>query len=70
MLPGPRLTTRSPLRSYRHRDWSCWLEGGPADAETVSPFTTQMFLMLYLVDTTPHNGCLRVIPGEMPGIDQ
>ena len=55
-----------PVRPYRHRDWSCWLEGGPADEETVSPFTTQMFLMLYLVDSTPHNGCLRVIPGASP----
>jgi hypothetical protein len=49
---------------YWHRDWGCWVGGGPADEETVSPMATQMFLMLYLVDTTPHNGCLRVIPGS------
>ena len=24
----------------------------------------QLFLMVYLVDTTPHNGCLRVLPGS------
>ena len=24
----------------------------------------QLFLMVYLVDTTPANGCLRVLPGS------
>ena len=49
---------------YWHRDWGCWNRGGPADEETVSPVATQMFLMLYLVDTAPFNGCLRVLPGS------
>ena len=82
---------------YWHRDWGCWVKGGPADEETVptpvdcslcacirpclwlcgcvsmahiycpeqvSPHSTQVFMMLYLVATSPRNGCLRVIPGS------
>ena len=48
---GPRL--------FWHFDWGGWshpisFEQRPA----------QIFLMYYLTDTTPHNGCLRVIPGS------
>jgi len=48
---GPRL--------FWHFDWGGWshpisFEKRPA----------QIFLMVYLTDTTPHNGCLRVIPGS------
>ena len=42
---------------FWHRDWHYW-----ESPESQSPFGIQMFLMLYLVDTSPDNGCLRVIP--------
>ena len=43
-----------------------WHQDGLLWAHPVS-YTTQpqqYFLMVYLVDTTPENGCLRVIPGS------
>jgi ectoine hydroxylase-related dioxygenase (phytanoyl-CoA dioxygenase family) len=43
---------------YWHQDWWAWDE--PISA---SPVPAQVFLMYYLTDTNPHNGCLRVIPG-------
>ena len=43
---------------YWHRDWHHW----SCKAESEQPRGTQLFLMVYLVDTTPDNGCLRVIP--------
>ena len=42
---------------YWHRDWHYW-----DSPESQRKFGIQMFLMLYLVDTCPENGCLRVIP--------
>ena len=45
--------------SYWHQDWPYW--GDPVSAD---PIPHQLFLMYYLVDTTPQNGCLRVIPGS------
>ncbi|MCY4525533.1 MAG: phytanoyl-CoA dioxygenase family protein [Anaerolineaceae bacterium] len=44
---------------FWHQDGRFWDE--PA---CYTPQTIQCFLMIYLVDTTPHNGCLRVIPGS------
>ena len=44
---------------FWHQDWWGWNEP--------SSFTDQMaqvFVMIYLQDTTPQNGCLRVIPGS------
>lgn len=44
---------------YWHQDWGYWDEPVSADAEPA-----MLFLMYYLVDTSAHNGCLRVIPGS------
>lgn len=44
---------------YWHRDWMYWDQ-----PESDAPMGVQLFLMVYLVDTTPHNGCLRVLPGS------
>ena len=44
-------------QTYWHQDWPFW--GDPVSYE---PLPHQLFLMFYLVDTSPQNGCLRVIP--------
>ena len=44
---------------YWHQDWWAWDE--PCSGEAIPP---QVFLMYYLTDTRPENGCLRVIPGS------
>jgi len=44
---------------YWHQDWPFW-----DDPISASPDPSQLFLMYYLTDTTPQNGCLRVIPGS------
>lgn len=44
---------------FWHQDGRFW-----NDAISYTPRTIQCFLMIYLVDTTPHNGCLRLIPGS------
>jgi hypothetical protein len=44
---------------YWHQDWAYWDD--PVSAEPDPP---QVFLMYYLTDTTPENGCLRAIPGS------
>lgn len=43
--------------AYWHHDWPWWNEPESAD-----PLPHQLFLMYYLINTTPENGCLRVIP--------
>ena len=43
--------------AYWHQDWMYWDEPESAD-----PLPVKVFLMYYLVDTSPANGCLRVIP--------
>ena len=43
---------------YWHQDWMQW-----NDPLTVSPWPQIIFLNYYLTDTTPENGCLKVIPG-------
>ena len=48
---GPRL--------FWHQDWLYWTH--PVSRAAVPH---QLFAMYYLVDTTPANGCLRVIPGS------
>lgn len=46
-------------RLFWHQDWGAW------DApESFAMPPAQMFAMFYLVDTSPENGCLRVIPGS------
>ena len=47
---GPRL--------YWHQDCLMW-----QDPRAYSDITPMMFLMYYLEDTTPENGCLRLLPG-------
>ena len=42
---------------YWHQDWPFWDEPVSAD-----PLPHQLFLMWYLVDTRPENGCLRLLP--------
>lgn len=48
---------KSP-RLFWHYDWAGW---DAPESFTVRP-TPQIFFMYYLVDTTRHNGCLRVVP--------
>ena len=62
----PRFTSgyviSKPAKSpplFWHHDWACWGDPGAFDA-----VPQQLFLMYYLVDTTPENGCLRVLPGS------
>ena len=43
---------------FWHQDWWGWTE-----PESYQPRPQQWFAMVYLTDTTPANGCLRVIPG-------
>ncbi|WP_437724221.1 phytanoyl-CoA dioxygenase family protein [Sorangium sp. So ce861] len=49
---------RTP-RTFWHQDCTIWSH--PAAYE---PEPHELILIYYLVDTTPHNGCLRVIPGS------
>lgn len=44
---------------FWHQDGRFWDEPACYTTQAI-----QCFLMIYLVDTTPHNGCLRVIPGS------
>lgn len=44
---------------FWHQDGRFWDEPVCYTTQTI-----QCFLMIYLVDTTPQNGCLRVIPGS------
>ena len=44
---------------FWHQDARFWNHPISYTARTI-----QCFLMIYLVDTTPHNGCLRLIPGS------
>ena len=44
---------------FWHQDGIFW-----NDSISYTPRIVQCFLMIYLVDTTPHNGCLRLIPGS------
>ena len=48
---------KSP-RLFWHYDWACW-----DDPNAFGAHPQQVFFMYYLVDTTRHNGCLRVLPG-------
>ena len=43
--------------AYWHQDWTYW-----GEPESADPLPVKVFLMYYLVDTSPVNGCLRVIP--------
>ena len=43
---------------YWHQDWWQW-----DDPMSASPWPQQIFVNYYLHETTPDNGCLRVIPG-------
>jgi len=44
---------------FWHQDWWGW-----NDPHSYTPVPQQIFFMYYLVDTTPENGCLRLIPGS------
>ena len=44
---------------FWHQDWWGW-----NDPSSYTALPQQLFLMYYLVDTTPYNGCLRVIKGS------
>jgi len=44
---------------FWHQDARFW-----DDPISYTPQIIQCFLMIYLVDTTPQNGCLRLIPGS------
>ncbi|MAF09855.1 phytanoyl-CoA dioxygenase [Candidatus Poribacteria bacterium] len=44
---------------FWHQDWWGW-----ESPHSYGPAPQQFFLMYYLVDTTPENGCLRVVPGS------
>ena len=44
---------------FWHQDGRFW-----AHPVSYTPRLVQCFVMIYLVDTTPHNGCLRLIPGS------
>jgi hypothetical protein len=44
-------------QTYWHQDWPFWGEPVSYDA-----LPHQLFLMFYLIDTAPENGCLRLIP--------
>ena len=44
---------------FWHEDGRFW-----NDPVSYTPQPIQVFLMYYLTDTTPENGCLRVIPGS------
>lgn len=43
---------------YWHQDWYHW-----DDPISCAPWPQHIFLKYYLTDTTPENGCLKVIPG-------
>jgi hypothetical protein len=45
---------------FWHQDFTVW-SGEP---RAYTDLTPQLFAMFYLVDTTPENGCLRLIPGS------
>lgn len=44
---------------FWHQDWWGW-----DDPTSYEVRAHQLFVMIYLTDTTPENGCLRVIPGS------
>ncbi len=56
-----RIISRPPHSRplYWHEDVRFWI-----DPVSYTPQPIQVFLMYYLTDTTPENGCLRVIPGS------
>ncbi|MEM7126440.1 MAG: phytanoyl-CoA dioxygenase family protein [Chloroflexota bacterium] len=43
---------------YWHQDFMNW-----NSPQAATPWPTRVFLSYYMTDTTPENGCLRVIPG-------
>lgn len=44
---------------FWHQDWWGW-----DDPTSYEARAQQLFVMIYLTDTAPENGCLRVIPGS------
>ena len=44
---------------FWHQDWWGW-----NDISSYTPIPQQLFLMYYLVDTSSHNGCLRLLRGS------
>jgi len=65
-FPDPKFGHGRIISKPPHSPKLFWHEDGRFWEDPVS-YTTQpiqVFLMFYLVDTTPENGCLRVIPGS------
>lgn len=65
-FPDPRFSSgyliNKPAQSpalFWHQDWWAW-----DDAISYTPEIAQVFVMIYLSDTSEENGCLRVIPGS------
>lgn len=65
-FPDPRYTSgyliSKPPHSpalFWHQDWWGW-----DDPVSYTDFIAQFFVMVYLTDTSPANGCLRVLPGS------
>jgi len=65
-FPDPRFSSgyliSKPAQSpalFWHQDWWAW-----DDAISYTAKIAQVFVMIYLTDTTQTNGCLRVIPGS------
>ncbi|MBV7334517.1 phytanoyl-CoA dioxygenase family protein [Chloroflexi bacterium TSY] len=64
--PRPRWSTGRVISKppgspplFWHQDWTFW-----DDPVSYTDVPQNLFLMYYLVDTNPHNGCLRVIKGS------
>ena len=65
-FPDPKFGHGRIITKPPHSPQLFWHEDGRFWDDPVSYSTQpiQVFLMFYLVDTTPQNGCLRVIPGS------
>lgn len=65
-FPDPRFGHGRVISKPPHSPPLFWHEDGRFwnDPVSYTPIPIQAFLMFYLTDTTPENGCLRVIPGS------
>ena len=65
-FPDPRFGHGRVISKPPHSPPLFWHEDGRFwdDPVSYTPVPIQAFLMFYLTDTTPKNGCLRVIPGS------
>ncbi len=58
----PKLHSAFFTAKYRSSAGLSWHSDIYYDFETTAP--TELFLLQYLDDTTPENGCLRIVPGS------